>query len=290
MCVYIYVCFVFVGLGFGLACSPSFIAVERYFIHGRFQALSIVVSGIGAGIITFPMLIRHLLIQFAWRGTMLILAGIALNLCVCGMVMKPAQNEKEMKLMPMLSCFPLRHPLFIGLCFANLFWSFGSTVIYMYLPSYSMAQGTSFETSVFLVSCVGISSFASRLIFACMGPGSTLDDVTSSLCSVGLGVVVTGVCPLLFDDFTGQVGYTILFGFYSGFWTTFLSQVSREMLGPEYIAMGNGYLSFMVALGALTGGPVTGKMIFIYFSSQVFMCLSLHNFTVHVNCYTFPQS
>lgn len=258
----LYLCFgLLTGIGFGLACSPSIVAVERYFIHGRFQALSIVVAGIGSGIITFPILIRHLLVHFAWRGTMLILSGIALNLCVCGMVFKPLKFEKDVKLMPMLSCFVLRHPLFHGMCFANLFWSFGSTVIYMYLPSYAMARGSSFEAAVFLVSCVGMSSFASRMIFAFMGPNSTLDDVTSALCPIGLGIVITGISPLLFEDYTGQIGYTLLFGFYSGFWTTFLSQASRELLGPEYIAMGNGYLSFMIALGALTGGPLTGLLL-----------------------------
>lgn len=259
----------FPGIGFGLACSPSIVAVERYFIHGRFEALSAVVAGVGAGIITFPMLIRQLLIFFDWRGSMLILAGVALNLCVCGVIMKPAGNEKDMKLMPMLSCFPLRHPLFHGMCLANLFWSFGSTIIYMYLPSYAMTQGTSFETSMFLMSCVGISSFSSRMIFAFMGPNSTLDDVTSILCSVVLGVVVTGICPLLFDNFSGQIGYTILFGFYSGYWTTFLSQVSSELLGPDYIAQGNGYLSFMIAFGALLGGPLTGKV------SVTYTCISV---------------
>ena len=141
---------------------------------------------------------------------------IALNLCVCGMLMKPMRHEKEMRLLPMLSCFPLRHPLFHGMCFANLFWSFGSTVIYLYLPSYAMAEGSSFETAVFLVSCVGISSFASRMIFAFMGPNSTLDDITSSLCPIGLGVVITGICPLLFEDYSGQIGYV-----YSSYWVSF---------------------------------------------------------------------
>ncbi|KAH9512760.1 hypothetical protein Btru_038127 [Bulinus truncatus] len=258
----LYLCFgLITGIGFGLACSPSIVAVEQYFIHGRFQALSIVVAGIGAGIITFPVLIRHLLVHFAWRGTMLILSGIALNLCVCGMVMRPLKFDKEVKLMPLLSCTALRHPLFHGMCFANLFWSFGSTVIYMYLPSYAMAKGSSFEAAIFLVSCVGMSSFASRMIFAFMGPNSTLDEVTSALCPIGLGIVITGISPLLFKDYTGQIGYSLLFGFYSGFWTTFLSQASRELLGPEYIAVGNGYLSFMIALGALMGGPLTGLLL-----------------------------
>lgn len=206
------------------------------------------------------MLIRELVDRFAWRGAMLVLSAIALNLCVCGTIMKPTPHDKEMRLMPMLSCFPLRHPIFIGMCLANFFWSFGSTVIYMYLPSYAMKEGTSFETSVFLVSCIGICSFASRIIFAFLGPNGTLDDVTSALCPIMLGLVVTGIAPLLFEDYSGQISYAVLFGYYSGFWTTFLSQVSRELLGPEYIAMGNGYLSFMIAFGSLAAGPLTGKI------------------------------
>ena len=83
-------------------------------------------------------------------------------------------------------------------------------------------------------------------------------QVTSVLCSIGLGVVITGICPLLFEHYSGQIGYTLLFGFYSGFWTTFLSQVSRELIGAECIALGNGYLSFMIALGSLAAGPAAG--------------------------------
>lgn len=130
----------------------------------------------------------------------------------------------------------------------------------MYLPSYAMDQDSSFETSVFLVSCVGMASFTSRVIFSFMGHNSTLDDMTAILCSIGLGVVITGICPLLFDDYAGQIGYSILFGFYNGYWTTFLSQASRELLGPECIAKGNGYLSFMIALGSIMAGPAAGML------------------------------
>ena len=88
---------------------------------------------------------------------------------------------QELRLLPLLSCLPMRHPLFHGLCIANLFWSFGSTVIYMYLPAYAISTGTSFETSTLLVSCVGMASFCSRMIFAFMGHNSTLDEVGVSV-------------------------------------------------------------------------------------------------------------
>lgn len=255
--------FPLLGIGFGLACTPSIMAVEQHFYKQRMQALSVVLSGVGAGIVVFPVLIRTLLDHLAWRGTLWILSGIALNLCVCGALMSPVAHGKQVHLMPLLSCVPLRNITFHGMCIANLFWSFGSTVIYMYLPSYAMDEGSSFETSVFLVSCVGMASFTSRVIFSFMGHNSTLDDMTAILCSIGLGVVITGICPLLFDDYAGQIGYSILFGFYSGYWTTFLSQASRELLGPECIAKGNGYLSFMIALGSIMAGPAAGMFFML---------------------------
>lgn len=257
-----------IGVGFGLACTPSIMVVEQYFNHRRFQALSIVMGGIGAGVITFPVVIKYLLDYSAWRGTLLFMSGAALNLCVCGAVMFPPSKGRQIRLMPLLSCLPLRHVVFHGMCIANLFWSFGSTIIYIYLPSYAMVYGTDFGTASFLISCIGMSAFTSRMIFAFMGHNSTLDDMTSSLCSVGLGIVVTGICPLLIDDYAGQIGYSILYGFYSGYWTSFLQQASRELIGPEYIAMGNGYLSFMIALGSLIGGPAAGMMLALKFMQR----------------------
>ena len=258
MNVYVYV--LIAGIGFGMACTPSIMIVEQHFHKARFQALSVAIGGIGAGIIAFPFIIQHLLETYAWRGTMLILAGCAFNLCVCGAMMFPVKKERTVKLLPLLSCFPLRNPIFHGMCIANFFWSFGSTVIYMYLPAYAMEVGTSFESSLLLVSCIGMGSFTARSIFAFMGHNSALDDITAVLCSVCLGVVLTGVSPLMFEKFAGQIAYTLIYGFYGGYWTTFLSQVSRELIGPEYIAMGNGYLSFMVAVGGLLGGPCAGEL------------------------------
>lgn len=254
-----FVFYVCTGLGFGLALTPSIVAVERSFHHGRFQALSCVMGGIGAGIVAFPIAIRYLLDYFAWRGTFLILGGVSLNLCVCGAIMAPQPKSKEVKLLPVFSCLPMKNTLFHAMCFSHLFWSFGTTVIYMYLPSYAMSEGTDFQTTTFLIACIGLASFTCRMIFAFMGSNSAMDNVTEVLCSVGIGMVITGICPLLFERYSGQVGYTILFGFYSGFWTTFLSQVSRELIGPQYIALGTGYLCFMIGLGCLIGGPAAGE-------------------------------
>lgn len=249
------------GIGFGLACTPSIMIIEQHFHRQRFQAISITLGGVGSGIIAFPFIIEHLLQYYAWRGTLLLLAGFALNLCVCGALMFPVHRSKEVRLLPLLSCLPLRNPIFHGMCISNFFWSFGSTVVYMYMPAYAIYRDTDLENSFRLVSYIGIASFTSRSLFAFMGRKSALDEVTAVLCSVTLGVVLTGVSPMMFEKFAGQIAFSLIFGFYSGYWTTFLSQISREMLGPEYIALGNGYLCFMIAVGSLLGGPCAGILI-----------------------------
>lgn len=264
------------GVGFGLACTPSIMIIEQHFHRNRFQAVSVAAGGVGTGIIAFPFMIKHLLEFYAWRGTLLLLAGMAFNLCVCGALMFPVPKAKEVRLQPLLSCFPLRNPIFHGLCISNFFWSFGSTIVYMYLPAYAINENTDLESSYLLVSCIGIASFTSRTIFAFMGRKSALDDVTAVLCSVTLGVVLTGVSPMMFEKYAGQIGFTLIFGFYSGYWTTFLSQISRELVGPEYIAMGNGYLSFMIAVGSLLGGPCAGMKLFLFIFLSMLVCIKYH--------------
>ncbi|KAH3806466.1 monocarboxylate transporter 12-like isoform X2 [Dreissena polymorpha] len=249
------------GVGFGLACTPSIMIIEQHFQKKRFQALSVAVGGIGLGIIAFPFIIKHLMEYYAWRGTLLVLAGFSFNLCVCGVLMFPSHKRKPARLMPLLSCMPLRNPIFHGMCISNFFWSFGSTIVYMYLPAYAIHENTNLQNSFLLVACIGVASFISRTLFAFMGRKSALDDVTALLCSVAIGVVLTGISKRLFENYAGQIGYALLFGFYGGYWTTFLSQVSRELVGPEYVAMGNGYLSFMIAVGGLVAGPCAGILI-----------------------------
>ncbi|XP_052782475.1 monocarboxylate transporter 12-like isoform X2 [Mya arenaria] len=249
------------GVGFGLACTPSIMIIEQHFHKDRFQAISMAVGGIGIGIITFPFIIKHLLEYYAWRGTFLVLSGFAFNLCVCGVLMFPPQKSKKLRLLPLLSCEPLRNPIFLGMCISNFFWSFGSTMVYMYVPAYAIHMKTNLVSAFQLVAYIGVASFTSRTIFAFMGRKSALDDVTAVLCSVTLGVVLMGISKLLFKNYAGQIGFTLIYGFYGGYWTTFLSQASRELLGPEYIAMGNGYLSFMIALGGLLAGPCAAILI-----------------------------
>lgn len=68
---------------------PSVILVNSYFTQKRGISQGICNSGAGFGIISFSQLARLLLDVYGWRGTILILSGFVMQLCVCALLMRP---------------------------------------------------------------------------------------------------------------------------------------------------------------------------------------------------------
>ena len=77
------------GVGSGFAYSPSIVTVAQYFEKRRALANGIAVAGGGVGNFAAPPLIRYLLQEFGLDGTLLVLGGLMLNVCVCGLLLRP---------------------------------------------------------------------------------------------------------------------------------------------------------------------------------------------------------
>lgn len=75
---------VIAGFGLSLVCVPAVIIVAFYFEKKRAFATGLAVSGSGIGTFVFAPLIELLLEEYTWRGTMLIMSGLMLNIVVCG--------------------------------------------------------------------------------------------------------------------------------------------------------------------------------------------------------------
>ena len=65
------------------------VIVNSYFNKRRGIAQGLVSSGAGAGVFLLAPLHQFTLVQYGWRGTMLIFAGIVLQFCVCACLMRP---------------------------------------------------------------------------------------------------------------------------------------------------------------------------------------------------------
>lgn len=59
-----------------------------------------------------------------------------------------------------------------------------------------------------------------------LGEAVTMDTVTSIFCGVVLTAIFTGLFGDISMKYTGLLGYSMLFGFYCGFWSNFINQVS----------------------------------------------------------------
>ncbi|XP_065565100.1 uncharacterized protein LOC136030216 isoform X2 [Artemia franciscana] len=86
------------GLGLSFCYVAAIASVAYYFEAKRSLAIGLAVSGSGIGTFVFAPLTQALLEEYGWRGTTIILAGVFLNLCVCGMLMRELETASQKRL------------------------------------------------------------------------------------------------------------------------------------------------------------------------------------------------
>ncbi|XP_059179085.1 monocarboxylate transporter 5-like isoform X1 [Physella acuta] len=82
------------GFGLGMIYLPAIVSVGYYFEKKRAFATGIAVAGSGLGTFIFPPLSEFLINELTWQGGLLIIAGIILNGCLCGALMRPLKPQK----------------------------------------------------------------------------------------------------------------------------------------------------------------------------------------------------
>lgn len=76
------------GFGLSLCYVAAVVIVAYYFDKRRSFATGLSVCGSGIGTFIFAPLTQILIDEYGWRGCTLILSGLFLNMCVCGMLMR----------------------------------------------------------------------------------------------------------------------------------------------------------------------------------------------------------
>lgn len=83
------------GFGISLPYFNSLKIVTDYFDKRLALASGIAECGAGLGTLIFAPLTEYLVTQFGWRGTLLILSGIVLNIVVCGALYQPIEKTND---------------------------------------------------------------------------------------------------------------------------------------------------------------------------------------------------
>ncbi|KAG7302534.1 hypothetical protein JYU34_012452 [Plutella xylostella] len=76
------------GLGMGLLYVTAVVCIAYWFDKRRNLAVGLGSCGVGFGTFFYSPLTTYLLDEYNWRGTLLLLSGTVLNVCVCGAVMR----------------------------------------------------------------------------------------------------------------------------------------------------------------------------------------------------------
>ena len=91
-------CFTFgivAGFGLSMVYVPAVVIVAYYFEKQRAFATGIAVAGSGIGTIVIAPLSERLIEQYSWKGAVLIIGGIMLNICACGAVFRPILGDED---------------------------------------------------------------------------------------------------------------------------------------------------------------------------------------------------
>ncbi|XP_034249176.1 monocarboxylate transporter 4-like [Thrips palmi] len=79
---------VLAGLGLGLCFVTAVVSIAFWFERKRTLAMSIGAAGTGFGTSIYARMTNFTIREYGWRGTVLLLGGTFLNLCVAGVVMR----------------------------------------------------------------------------------------------------------------------------------------------------------------------------------------------------------
>ncbi|XP_038212152.1 monocarboxylate transporter 9-like [Zerene cesonia] len=79
---------VIAGLGLGLVYVTAVVSIAYWFEKKRNLAVGLGACGTGVGTFIYAPMTQYFIEEYGWRGTILLLAGTLLNLCVCGCVMR----------------------------------------------------------------------------------------------------------------------------------------------------------------------------------------------------------
>ena len=218
--------------------------------------------GHNIGLVIFPFLINYLVAMYTWRGTLLILGGLAFNMCSLSSLFRPLQGntyrEKSTQERPAFNFSILKKSSFICFCVSNILVNTGTGIYLLHLPSYAKIIGfTSGDIGVVL-TIYGVSNVVGKIVYSFLGQLPTV-DVTITY---AVSLTATGVCIALAPAFLSRLGMMLLPGLVGFFYCVtgaLLAVVIFRIVGQDRFAEGVGLAMPFKAVGNLIGGPIAGN-------------------------------
>lgn len=247
-----------VGLAVGSCYAPLIGAVGRALPARQGLAISVVLTGVGAGTLAMPLVIRFLLDRTDWRTTFRLLAGVTLVvLAVAAAVVVDRGGDRSDR--PPVWRSMVRSSAFRRLYLSVVLVAPGFYAPLAFLNDYAIDQGIDAGQAAALVGSIGLGSVLTRLGFGALAP--RLGPLRQYLGSHALFLV--GMVLWLVAD--GRPGILALSAIVHGVgwaaWVTAAPLVLAGWFGVGDLGTTVGGFYTGLGLGAVIGPPVTGAII-----------------------------
>ncbi|XP_078527397.1 monocarboxylate transporter 13-like [Lissotriton helveticus] len=263
------------GFGWALVFAPTMGAIPKYFLRRRVLALGLALTGNGLSSFIFSPLLQALIDAYSWRGALIILAAIVLNLCICGALLRPLPVPEDTRPGPEEAKKPSKGTLFLrkmaSVLDLSLFrnrgfvlYSAGMLLIgtgyfvpYVHLVPHGKDLGLSNYEAAFLMSVTALADAGARLLSGCFADLKLF----TMLHLLVLWNSVTGLSLLLLPlgkSFPGIMALGLLYGLSAGAFAPIIFAVLPDLVAIERVTSAVGLCLMVMSFGGLLGPPLSG--------------------------------
>uniref|UniRef100_A0A672HPA9 Si:dkey-246g23.4 n=1 Tax=Salarias fasciatus TaxID=181472 RepID=A0A672HPA9_SALFA len=272
------------GFGYALTWTPTMTLLGLYFEKRRPVANALASSG--ECILTFILtpLFQLLIDSYSWRGALLILGGLQLNLCVCGMLLRPLEAtrdascvsevkegdhaELKAKIRRYVDYTLITNARFMVYSMFGVFAALGFFAPGLFLIPYARSRGIEEYQAAALMSISAVLDLFGRVFFGWLANLRLVNQLTVTV--ILLGTVLL-LCPLA-ATFLELAVFSAAYGLVYGATVAIHITVLAEVVGVHRLGSALGFFMLIRSSGGLFGPPIAGE--FYWFSTETQLALT----------------
>ncbi|XP_056621512.1 monocarboxylate transporter 13 [Triplophysa dalaica] len=275
------------GFGYALTWTPTVTMLGWYFEKRRPVANAL--ASAGECILTFILnpSFQFLIDQYSWRGAMLILGALQLNLCLCGALLRPLDSydppkelkgeEKDLemqftndrpeskqhlktKIIRYVDYTLIANVRFMVYSMFGVFAALGFFAPSLFLVPYARSKGVEEYQAAALMSISAALDLLGRLLFGWVANLHLVETIHQLLVTVLMLGIVLLLCPLA-ATFTHLALFSAGYGLVFGATVSIHITVLAEVVGVEKLGSALGFFMLIRSSGGLLGPPLAGIFI-----------------------------
>ncbi|XP_074022890.1 monocarboxylate transporter 13-like [Numenius arquata] len=273
------------GLGISFSWTPAISIVSHYFSKKRALANAIASAGECAFAFMFGPFFQWLISQYGWKGALLIIGGIQLNICVCGVLMRPLASsclleashsetetppgngasriDKEDKSPITHKTFNwmlVRRPEFVLYAIFGILAAMSFFVPPLFLVPLSYSLGIDESWTASLLSILAMVDFAGRLL--CGWYANLHVTKTVHLLTMTITLISTSLMLLpLANNYLSLAIFTGFYGFFFGTTVAVHITVLADVVGMPDFDSALGLFMLIRSTGGFVGPPLAGLIV-----------------------------